>query len=279
MLREIQGKEGDGLNLKTPRKEREYTPTELFGKELSPQEARVAELNDGKEERKKVSDSKMMTRGGLLAVAAILLIMALCFGISAMQTAPGSFKVKTIGPMTDTRLLSLSETAGFANPTVHLSAIPIPAMDNITYSWLPLDEMEARDGSHNGDNYIAYTFYLRNSGSEPLDYKASLVVNKRTRGVEEAVRVMLYRNGEPTIYAMPTAYGQVEPYPEAIVNFLSADLVTEEVREALQPGEYDRYTVVVWLEGEDPQCVDAVLGGNMGMEMQFALVGEEEPTE
>ena len=35
------------------------------------------------------------------------------------------------------------------------------------------------------------------------------------------------------------------------------------------PGEVDKYTVVIWLEGEDPECVNDILGGTIEMMFKF----------
>ena len=45
--------------------------------------------------------------------------------------------------------------------------------------------------------------------------------------------------------------------------FLSDKIIESEQREELMPGEIDKYTVVIWLEGEDPECVNDILGGTL----------------
>ena len=35
------------------------------------------------------------------------------------------------------------------------------------------------------------------------------------------------------------------------------------------PGKVDKVTVVIWLEGDDPECVNAILGGEMKMHMNI----------
>ena len=35
-----------------------------------------------------------------------------------------------------------------------------------------------------------------------------------------------------------------------------------------------RYTVVIWLEGDDPECTNVKIGGHVGMQMDIELVGE-----
>lgn len=38
-------------------------------------------------------------------------------------------------------------------------------------------------------------------------------------------------------------------------------------RNDIKPGEIDRYSIVVWLEGNDPECIDDIIGGEMKMAM------------
>ena len=41
----------------------------------------------------------------------------------------------------------------------------------------------------------------------------------------------------------------------------------QEDRNKIKPGEIDRYSIVVWLEGTDPECIDDIIGGEMKMSM------------
>ena len=40
--------------------------------------------------------------------------------------------------------------------------------------------------------------------------------------------------------------------------------------------EVHKYTVVLWLEGDDPEATDDKIGGSLGAEMNFRLVSEAE---
>jgi len=228
---------------------------------------------------KAISRTGLMAKGALLTSAGIVVVMGGFFAASALASADGSFTIKTVAPQVGTKAIALSETMGFSNPTVKLSATAIDEMDNITYDWLPLDELDRHDGSYNGENYIAYTFYLRNSGVGELDYSAVLHVTECSRRVDEAVRIMAYRNGEPTIYAVAREDGGTETVPEGVVNFESSTTVFTEVREALPETGIDRWTFVVWLEGEDPECENFVQGGTMSLEMDVSIVGENDEEE
>ena len=39
---------------------------------------------------------------------------------------------------------------------------------------------------------------------------------------------------------------------------------------ALAPGQVIKYTIVIWLEGQDEQCVDEILGGQVKLAVEFA---------
>ena len=93
----------------------------------------------------------------VLLIAVLLLGAVYCLSFVADNV--GSFTVYV--PKGSDRALTLSETADFSKKTTYLEADVLPQMDNITESWLP-EDLESADGSHNGDNYIAYTYYLKN---------------------------------------------------------------------------------------------------------------------
>ena len=41
-----------------------------------------------------------------------------------------------------------------------------------------------------------------------------------------------------------------------------------------EPGEIKQYTVVIWLEGDDPDCNNSILGGHVGFNVQFDRLGD-----
>jgi hypothetical protein len=40
--------------------------------------------------------------------------------------------------------------------------------------------------------------------------------------------------------------------------------------------QIDKITIVIWLEGDDPECVNAILGGEMKMHMEITEEHTEE---
>ena len=93
-------------------------------------------------------------------VATMLLIL---FLVSMLVTKWGDLVIEIDRPAV-AKGFTLSESEDFASKSVALSAKQALDVTNITYSWLPKDLDTSKDGEHNGENYVAYTFYMRNDG-------------------------------------------------------------------------------------------------------------------
>ncbi len=130
------------------------------------------------------------------------------------------------------------------------------------------------EGEHSGENYIAYTFFIKNNGEENANYRRELNINSVIKGVDEAVRVAVYIDKEKFLYAKKAKNGNPEP---GTIPFLGEWKALEEERLDMKPGDVDTYTVVIWLEGEDPECIDDIIGGEMKMEMLIKELKEEVP--
>lgn len=148
-----------------------------------------------------------------------------------------------------------------------LKATRVDFMDNISVKWLPENLNNMGEGSHNGENYLAYTFYIENMGSDTIGYWYQILIDDVIKNVDKAIRVIVYRNDEKTTYAKANEKtGEAE---EGTVKFYSDAEVLLEHRENFKPGEIDKFTIVIYLEGDDPDCVDSLIGGEMQMHMDI----------
>ncbi len=176
----------------------------------------------------------------------------------------------------------LNEDGTPKEPTLQLSAQNVTEVTNITYDWLPTNLNDEADGEHNGKNYLAYTFYLTNSGKETLDYESELRFTGIAKNADEALRVMIYKNGEPTIYAQKNRDGS---QLEDIVNFEFVEggkdlnqenyLLMKDLTEGIKPNDTVKYTIVTWIEGNDPECINDIMGGHVKMQWFFNIEDEE----
>lgn len=202
--------------------------------------------------------------------AALLLLV---YAVSLLYSNYGAFTVKVDTFDNIKYALSLSDTRDFASPTAFLNAKASEKVTNIKESSLPKD-LDAIDGSHNGENYIAYTFYCKNAGTASVTVRYKLFIANATRGIDKAVRIRLYVNGDATTFARTKTDGTGPE--EGTTEFRTAVIVTEETIERVKPGDVTRFTVVVWLEGDDPDCVDEILGGQFKIDMEIAVSGLED---
>lgn len=130
-----------------------------------------------------------------------LVVLALAFGVlfalSFMQENMGNFTINLNRLELFRRGVAIADNGDFNNATARLAADALDNGTNIAAEDLP-NNLDDIDGSHNGKNYVAYTFYIRNAGKTDLGYSAKLKVVSASKGVEKAARVRVYRNGEPT---------------------------------------------------------------------------------
>lgn len=213
----------------------------------------------------------------VLAIIAIIIILITIYGQNV-----GNFVVAI---ETSSQLsLSLSETAGFEDPKSRLAAKGVKNQTHATYSDITKDiAIVTRDGSNNdpGRRYFAYTFYVKNASATVLNYRMIMTLNHTTLGAEAALRVMVIKNDESTMYAKPknsSAGGNVIKedltdtdilvnYP--VENFISSVTLLQQTELNFTRNSVNRYTIVMWLEGYDPECTDDIKGAIMRMELHF----------
>ena len=147
-----------------------------------------------------------------------------------------------------------------------LEAANLEFVDNISVNWIPKDIHNEAEGSHNGENYIAYTFYLQNMGQHTVNYWYTIPIEDVTKDVDTAIRVMIFQNDEKVIYAKKAANGEAEPDTE---EFFSDDIIAVKERKNFEAGQIDKFTIVIWIEGDDPECLDNLIGGQMKIRMDI----------
>lgn len=206
---------------------------------------------------------------GILVII-LVAILAIVYAISYFYDKYGSFTVKINKYDMVNQGLTLSETPDYTKTNSKLNADIVYDMTNISGEDLPAN-IDKVNGSHNGESYIAYTFYLINSGKDTLTYDGEMTIENVTNNVDEAIRVALYVNGEKTVYGKTKSNGGGKE-SDCDEEFASSTKVMQSRREKFAPGAKDKYTVVIWLEGNDPDCLDDIVGGTMKLGMDFKIV-------
>lgn len=205
-----------------------------------------------------------------ITILLILLFLIILYFILRVVYELGDFTVSLDPQLEEKSGLVMYEHLSDKQNKQILKAEKVEYMDNICVDWLP-DNLSDGEGSHNGDNYLAYSFYLENQGTETINYWYNVVADDIIKNVDRAIRIMVIRNDEKIIYAKPNektgeAEGGADEPTEKFHN--SKDLVLKQ-RQGMQPGEIDKFTIVIFLEGDDPDCTDELIGGEMKMHMDI----------
>ena len=61
-----------------------------------------------------------------------------------------------------------------------------------------------------------------------------------------------------------------------MTNFESANVVLERQADNFRSGDVAKFTVVIWIEGNDPDCTDDRLGGEFKLDMLIEIVNGDE---
>ena len=215
---------------------------------------------------KKVRGKKKLIKTLKLIVLLILLILLLLFIIFELIYKGGSFSINLERDLYTENNIIIYDNPNYKVFRSELFVESIEHFDNISGTWLPEDLNERADGSHNGENYVAYTFYVENLGIEIADYWSEIIIDDVTRNMDDAVRIRVYKNGEFIDYAKMSKNNTPE---KGTVPFTSNTLVARDHVQNFAPGNSNKYTIVLWLEGTDPECTDNILGGQIKIHMDF----------
>ena len=200
-----------------------------------------------------------------LALLGMLLLVCILFITAFMQEKMGNFTINLDRLELYRKGISIADNGSFDGANARLVAANVEDATNISIDDLP-DDLDEQEGTHNGKNYMAYTYYVRNAGKEDLGYVASITLDSCAKGAEDAVRVAVWRNGERVVYAEPSKTGEPE---SGCTNFVDNDIVCQYEEKDFLVGNVDRYTIVIWMEGDDPECVDKIIGGSVEFSMHI----------
>ena len=183
--------------------------------------------------------------------------------------------------------LTLSEKSSFQERTSFLRVNEVPEFQEFTYRNFEKDygdevidsedtDVTLGENKNNKLNFLKYTFFMKNLGTEPAKYDFSLLIKENVasedgRTLDDTVRVMVYTDGDPKVYAKrltvphlddngqpdyraPISVDKADSTPEYPFEgyaemFTSSTEVMNQKGEVIAAGQVKKYTVVTWLEG------------------------------
>lgn len=209
---------------------------------------------------------------GIFFFLSLVIVLALFMGQDAgnfvVQVEDGTVKktVKITESLENPEFRTRLEGSGYLNLT------------DTTYTMFDdkIESFIAKGGDFvdEGACVYAYTFYIVNDNEEALDIKATLSYSNVTRNLDKAIRVMtISTNTDKKVYQakdeVEKDYGAAYP---SIELFPSETECYNEMILGIEPGESVKYSVLFWLEGNDPDCVDTILGGTIKFSLKLSIL-------
>ena len=118
-------------------------------------------------------------------------------------------------------------------------------------------------------------------GSQAESYKLKIDEYFDTEGIQDLTRLMLRTENWRDRYKIVGASDNYNYYQVVAEEFVSDKIVMERTRKGVLPWienrneEVHKYTVVIWLEGDDPQCENVLMDGFIGLNFQIKAEGED----
>ena len=255
----------------------EPNPTDNSRSDFFKQKRKFAVKRTGRQVARMQSLIKLTSTVMLsLLVFTLLLYCVFIVIIGGTGEENGSFTV--IVDKGSRNLLSLSENSDLSNRTIKLDGTSVKDLWHCTYSWIPenIDEISVGGdnssvglGDKDNPSYLAYSYYLINESEKDIEYNYKVCLISKELDIDEAIRIMLIRNGEKKIFKKAPVNDT--PGEENMIEFLSDDVYKEETVPIKKNG-VDKFTFVIWVEGNDPQCVNDILSGKITLSVDMTAI-------
>lgn len=219
---------------------------------------------------KKVNTARRITRIGLI-VTGILSIVIIAVTIYGQYT--GMFVIGISNDIAEKGII-LSETFDFKSPQESLSIESVKDVQDMTEQMLDIEEAENTDGQYfsetKNNNYVAYTFYIKNTGKETINVEYQVNILKEYKKVSNAATLKVINtlydaekeefseeNRTETNYRKETPNANILAYDQFLL---------------FKPGEIRKMTIFLFFDGRytDP----SMAGGSIKLEWFFAIADE-----
>ncbi len=220
----------------------------------------------------KLKKEKKLKKKFKLAVILLLLLLLILYFVIGIVYNSGNFSITLDKNLYLDNGIIIYDDFQYKVYRTELLAKAPETFNSIKEIWLPEEIKDYEGGSHNGDSYLVYTFYIENTGDEIASYTREVIIDDVIKNVDAAIRVRIYKNGEYLTYAKLSSEGEAEPNT---IPFIDDNIIMSEDVTNFKPNDIDKYTIVLWIEGEDPDCTDNILGGEFKVRMNFKPIDAE----
>ncbi len=247
--------------------------------------------------RKKQINKKMV----IVCFCFLLTIMFLTWVFAVAFNNMGAFTIVLSNLGTKNLVLHHNSNSEDGESGSRLKAEDIPKMENTTFSHFvgsaqDVADLQKKHTQEENDKFLLYTFSMENGDIAEYEYVWRLVLTANTNNLAGAIRIMIIENAPDqvddetekfwTVFAQREADGSIAlEYYQDLDNFIegngaetvpfeSDSVIASSERISIRAGAHHTYTVILWIEGTDPECSQDILGGTVNLEMQLEVIDE-----
>jgi len=96
-------------------------------------------------------------------------------------------------------------------------------------------------------------------------------IENTSNDLDEAIRVRLYTNDSLVTYAKKNSISNEAE--SGTVAFESNKYILTNTVTGFKPEQYTKYTIMIWVESDDPDCTNDKIGGAVTLSMSFSVLG------
>lgn len=244
----------------------------------------VSEIVGASEYKKGYGRKRRLARMMILifGLASVILIVLTYYGHNA-----GNFSIKINDEASRAIVISETKEGLYDDPKTRLSAPAIRNATDMTYS--DIMESDSFEKAVHGEgvykdprhNYTAYSYYVMNSSTGPLAGTLFFTIRvvEEHKNLASAMRVMLveqdmdgnlksqvFRKKDDKINS-----GEAGEYITWDETEWQGKEVVSGAIPAFAKSDWRKFTVFIWLEGNDPDTNDDILGGKVKFDMVLTI--------
>lgn len=147
---------------------------------------------------------------------------------------------------------------------------PLEGVEDILEGVLNIDGAINNDGQfvEVGQQYIAYTFYLKNVGDEAVDveYSINIIDDYKKIGMATFVKVIEFETNNDDVMLVPL---RGINYSKSLLES-DSNRIANVIIENFKPGDIKKFTFFVWFDGE--YSTKEMMGGAIKLEWVFGIL-------
>ncbi|MFA5560653.1 MAG: hypothetical protein WC964_02645 [Acholeplasmataceae bacterium] len=205
-------------------------------------------------------------------------ILSIVFGVVTFYGQNAGNFVMALDNEAVRRRIVLSLDGTLDKTSTRLMTEPLSGALPITYNWIKFDEIGEAQGDYIDPDfeYLAFTFYIINNGTETVDINYHIRITDVYNNADEVIRIAIVEDGAISVFQKEDKVYPLnfEGYPDDMpetTDFLTEETVMRGRFTNFKPADVKKFSIVMWLEGYDPDSSDQIIGGRFKSFMNFVV--------